>query len=155
MSSTLFVILALVAFCQAAILGAGVYEAVSVVPNWRHAESLAAHRQVIKRRHPGHFFQVAVPVTVVILVVALILSVSRAQDWRYQAVALGSLLAAEAFTLIYFFPRNRQLLFEPVEEQPGERSRGLVRQWERANVLRLLIQVPGVAASLIALGALS
>jgi hypothetical protein len=28
------------------------------------------------------------------------------------------------------------LFFEPVEEQPGKRSRELVRQWERANVVR-------------------
>jgi len=30
-----------------------------------------------------------------------------------------------------------------------------VRQWERANVVRLLIQVPGIAASLFALTALN
>ena len=71
--------------------------------------------------------------------------------WVYLVVALASVVATLVFTLVYFIPRNRMLFFEPVEEQPGDRSRELVRQWERANVVRLLIQVPGVAASLFAL----
>jgi hypothetical protein len=73
----------------------------------------------------------------------------------YAVVALASVVATLVFTFLYFFPRNRMLFFEPVEEQPGKRSREMVRQWERANVVRLLIQVPGIAASLFALTALS
>jgi hypothetical protein len=132
-----------------------VFDAVVHSPNWRQAESLLAYRKLFQSRHPGHFFQVTAPVTIILLVTALILSLLSAANGVYAVVALASVMATAVFTLIYFIPRNRMLFFEPVEEQPGNHSRELVRQWERANVVRLLIQVPGVAASLIALTTLS
>lgn len=131
------------------------FDAVVHSPNWRQAESLLAYRKLFRSRHPGHFFQVTAPATIILLVTALILSLLSAASWVYAVVALASVVATAVFTLIYFVPRNRMLFFEPVEEQPGKRSREMVRQWERANVVRLLIQVPGIAASLFALTALS
>lgn len=131
------------------------FDAVVHSPNWRQAESLLAYRKLFLSRHPGHFFQVTAPTTIVLLVTALILSLLSAASWVFAVVALASVVATAVFTLIYFVPRNRMLFFEPLEEQPGKRSREIVRQWERANVVRLLIQIPGIAASLIALTALS
>lgn len=145
----------LAAFCQCAILGAGIYQAVAEVPNWRDPDSLAAHRHAIRHRHPGHFFRIGVQITLLLLVVALALSVVGDGDWGFVVVALASVLSAAVFSLVYFIPRNNALFFDPVEERPGERSRVLVRQWERANILRLLVQAPGVAASLVALTRLS
>ena len=136
-------------------LGAGVFDAVIHSPNWRQAESLLAYRKLFRSRHPGHFYQVTAPATIILLVTALILSLLDAASSVYAVVALASVVATMVFTRIYFIPRNRMLFFEPVEGQPGKRSRELVRQWERANVVRLLIQVPGIAASLFALTALS
>lgn len=159
MSSTLGVVLALATFCQSALLGAGVFDAVVHSPNWRRPESLLAYRKLFRSRHPGHFFPATAVPAIILLVTALILSLVSAGSWAYPVVALASVvaltsvLAPAAFTVIYFVPRNRMLFFDPVEEQPGTRSRAIVRQWERANVVRLLIQVPGVAASLFALTA--
>lgn len=155
MPSALNVAFALATVCQSALLGAGVFDAVVHSPNWRQSESLLAYRKLFRYRHPGHFFQVMAPATMILLVAALILSLLSATSWVNAVVALASVVATAAFTLIYFVPRNRMLFFEPVEERPGDRSREIVRQWERANVVRLLIQVPGVAASLFALTALS
>jgi hypothetical protein len=154
MSNALGVVLALAVFCQSAMLGAGVFDAIVHSPNWRRAESLLAYRKLFQSRHPGHFFPVLASVTTVLLVAALLLSVLSAASWAYAAVALASVAATMVFTLSYFIPRNRMLFFDPVEERPGPRSLALVRQWEGANVVRLLIQVPGVAASLIALAAI-
>lgn len=155
MSSALGVVFALATFSQSALLGAGVFDAVVHSPNWRQAESLLAYRKLFRSRHPGHFFQVTGPATIILLVTALILSLLSTASWVYAAVGLASVVATVVFTLIYFVPRNRMLFFEPVEEQPGKRSREMVHQWERANVVRLLIQVPGIAASLFALIALN
>ena len=154
MSSVLGAVLALAVFCQSALLGAGVFDAVVHSPNWRQAESLLAYRKLFQARHPGHFFPAMASVTTILLVASLILSLLSAASWAYAAVGLTSVAATMVFTLVYFIPRNRMLVFDPVEERPGQRSRELVRQWEGANVVRLLVQVPGVAASLFALAAL-
>lgn len=154
MSSALSVVIALATFCQSALLGAGMFDAVVHSPNWRQAESLLAYRKLFHSRHPGHYFQIAAPAAIILLVTALILSLLSSTSWVYAVVALASVVATAVFTLIYFVPRNRMLFFEPVEEEPGKHSREMVRQWERANVVRLLIQVPGIAASLFALTAL-
>src|SRR5687768_14478664 len=74
MSSALRVIFALAAFSQSALLAAGVFDAVVHSPNWRRAESLLAYRKLFRFRHPGHFFQVAAPVTIILLLTALVLS---------------------------------------------------------------------------------
>jgi len=155
MSSALGVVFALAMVFQSALLGAGVFDAVVHTPNWRQAESLLAYRTLFRSRHPGHFFQVTAPATMILLITALILSLLSAGSWVYAVVGLASVVATAVFTFIYFIPRNRMLFFAPMEEQPGKRSREIVRQWERANVVRLLIQVPGIAASLLALTALS
>jgi hypothetical protein len=153
MSSGLAALIALAAFCQAAILGAGILEVVSYVPNWRRPDALVAYRAFVRQRHPGHFYQVAAPITLLLLLSALAWSWAGAQGgatWL-AALALASLATTEGFTLWYFLPLNRGLFFAPLEAVPGVRTRAMVRQWERANVIRLLIQVPGVAASLLAL----
>jgi hypothetical protein len=153
MSSGLAVVIAVAAFCQSAILGAGLVEAVSYVPNWRHPEALAAFRVFVHARHPGHFYQVAAPITLLLLLTALVWSWAGGQfgtAWLI-ATAAASITATAGLTVVYFLPRNRMLFFAPLETPPGERSRTMVRQWERANVIRLLIQVPGVAAILLAL----
>lgn len=139
---------AVAAFCQSAILGAGIVEAVSYVPNWRHPDGVAAYRSFARSRHPGHFYQVAAPITLLLLLTALVWSWAGGQfatAWL-TAIAAASLAATAGMTVVYFLPRNRMLFFAPVETPPGERSRAMARQWERANVIRLLLQVPGVAA---------
>lgn len=153
MSSGLAALVGIAAFCQAAILGAGILEAVAYVPNWRDPQGLVAFRRLARRRHPGHFYQVAVPFTLLLLLIVLGWSLAGGQGGRpwLAAIAIVSLAAAAAFTVVYFLPRNRSLFFVPLETVPGERSRAMVGQWERANAIRLLIQVPGVAASLLAL----
>ena len=153
MSSGLAVVVAIAAFCQSAILGAGLVEAVSYVPNWRRPEALAAFRVFAHARHPGHFYPAAASITLLLLLIALGWSWAGGQvatAWL-AATAIASLAATAGLTAVYFLPRNRMLFFAPLETPPGERSRAMVRQWERANVIRLLLQVPGVAAIMLAL----
>lgn len=74
MSSGLAVVIAIATFCQAAILGAGILEAVAYVPNWRRPDGLVAYRGFLRTRHPGHFYQVAAPITLVLLLTVLVWS---------------------------------------------------------------------------------
>jgi hypothetical protein len=143
MSSGLAVVVAVATFGQSAILGAGLVEAVS----------LAAFRVFVRARHPGHFYQMAAPITLLLLLTALVWSWADGQvaTASLVAAAAASVVATAGLTVVYFLPRNRMLFFAPLETPPGERSRAMVRRWERVNVIRLLIQVPGVAAIMLAL----
>jgi len=142
-------VLVVAVMAQAALLGANLFEYVVSVPNWRQPDGLVAYRTLMRRRHPGHFFQTLVPVTTLLLIAALILG------WRSQPALIGAGLAsvviAEVFTLIYFMPRNRALFLSPVEAEPGALSMRLIREWSVAAVIRLAIVSIGVLAGLVAL----
>ena len=151
MSSWLTILFAVGVFGQIAIFGAGLMEAVSYVPNWRDPAALKAYRTFARTRHPGHFYQAAAPATIALWLVALVGSLIGDGKPVNAAVALASIACAEVLTFLYFFPRNRRLFFQPDEAEPGPLSRAIVREWERVNVVRLLIQLPGIAAALLAL----
>lgn len=136
---------------QAMLLGANAFEAVVDVPNWRDPEGLRSYRGFLRRRNAGHFYRVVSPATIVLLVVALIV------DWRGMSArdllvgaALAASIAAEVFTVAYFFPRNRRLFFQE-DAPPGPDERALVDQWGRANLVRIAVMVTGVACSATAL----
>jgi hypothetical protein len=139
---------------QSALLGANAFEAVVDVPNWREPASLRAYRGFIRHRNAGHFYRVLSPLTIVALVLALALGWSGlALRDVLVGVALATAVAAEGFTVAYFFPRNRRLFLAPEEEDPGPRSRALVEEWARANPVRVAVVLVGVAAGLIAFAA--
>ena len=131
--------------------GAGAYQAVVIAPNWRTPEGLLAYRTLIHRRHDGHYFQVLAPVTIVVAVAAVILSLAAGTNAVLAGWPLAAVTLAEVFTVVYFMPPNRRLFFTPAEAQPGALSRALVRRWERANLVRLAIMAAGVVAGLLAL----
>lgn len=137
---------------QAMLLGANSFEAVVDVPNWRDPASLRAYRAFTKHRNAGHFYRVLSPLTIVALVAAL--GVGWSGPGAREALVGGAVFAAvtaELFTVAYFFPRNKLLFFEPAEEEPGARSRELVEQWGRANVVRVSLSTLGVISGLIGL----
>lgn len=137
---------------QAMIAGANLFEACVDVPNWRDGESLKAYRVFTRSRNAGHFYRVLSPLSIVVLLAGIALGWSTLGDGRLLAgVALVAAIAAEAMTVAYFFPRNRRLFFEPEEAEPGARSRALVEEWGRANLLRIAVVTTGVASALAAL----
>jgi hypothetical protein len=132
--------------------GAGAFEVVVLVPSWRRPEGLVPYRELCRRRNPGHYYQVLAPVTILLGIGAFALSFAVGTNHVLAAGPLIGAGVAEAFTLIYFMPLNRQLFFAPVEAQPGERSRALATRWWRANFARLAIIGAGVAVGFAGLG---
>lgn len=132
-------------------LGAGLYQMLIFVPKWRQPEGIVAYRVLIRGRHDGHFYQVLAPFTIATATAALVLRLIVGADRVLAGCLLAGIVLAEALTLGYFLPPNRQLFLDPVEAAPGELSRGLVRRWERANMLRLAVMVAGAAAGFAAL----
>jgi hypothetical protein len=136
---------------QSTVLGANLFEYVVVVPNWRQPGGVAAYRALMRRRHPGHFFQTLVPATVVALLAALVVTLLTDGPAVLIATALATVVVAEAFTLLYFMPRNRALFLAPVEAEPGARSMRLVNEWAVAAAIRIVLIAVGVLASLVGL----
>lgn len=138
-----------IATCTAAmVLGANVYQTIVEVPNWAASppSSVAAFRPCFAESHPGYFFQVLVPTTILALVVSTILG------WRGLAIrdrwllaALAGLVAAEVFTAVYFFPRNEILFFGPLGGASPELVAETASEWENAHYLRMAMLFAGVA----------
>jgi hypothetical protein len=133
------------------IFGAGVYEMVVLVPSWRHPDGLVLYRELCRRRHPGHYYQVLAPITILVSAGAFVLSFLADTNPALTVGPLAGVVLAEVFTFVYFMPINRGLFFQPVEAQPGDASRGMARRWERANVLRLTIIAAGAVTGFAAL----
>jgi hypothetical protein len=133
------------------IFGAGVFELVVVVPSWSDPEGLVRYRELCRRRHPGHYYQVLAPIAIIATAAAFALSFPAGTNPVLAAGPLVGVVVAEVFTLVYFMPINRALFLRPVEEQPGDLSRGLTRKWRQANLLRLTIIAAGVACGFAAL----
>lgn len=126
---------------MAMLFGANLYEVVVSVPNWRDADLLKAYRAFAVRRNPGHYYRVLSPLTNVVLLASLLAGWGAFPGRNaWVGAALGCMVAAELFTVAYFFPRNRSL-FEGNPDQ-AEVTR-TVGQWSRANYLRMLITVSG------------
>jgi hypothetical protein len=136
---------------QSVILGANLFEYVVNVPNWREPGGVVAYRTLMRRRHPGHFFQTIVPVSIALLVAALVLGWVDGGEVALVGVALATVVASEVFTLLYFMPRNRSLFIAPVETEPGALSVRLVNEWAGAALIRIATIAIGVVASLLAL----
>jgi hypothetical protein len=133
------------------IFGAGVFELVVLVPSWAHPDGLVPYRELCRRRHPGHYYQVLAPITFVVTAAAFGLSFPAGTNAVLAVGPLVGTLVAEVFTLVYFMPINRALFFRPAQAQPGEESRALSRRWRRANLLRLAIVAAGVVTGFAAL----
>jgi membrane glycosyltransferase len=151
MSTASHVAVATAAFCQAMLCGASTMERIVFVPNWRDPAGLVAYRALLRHRHPGHFYQVLAPLTLLVLVVALVLSLLAHTGAALVGISLAAILTTEIFTFVYFFPRNRRLFFTPEEQTPGEVSRQLGDEWARATLLRIALLALGAATSLAAL----
>lgn len=133
---------------QALLLGANAYEAVVDVPNWREPGGVEAYRRFSRARGPAHFYRVLSPATIAVLAVAVGLGAwADLAGWPRMGLPLGAALAAEGFTVVYFFPRNRALFSGEVSLEPAETAR-LVGQWATANLLRLAIVSAGLIGGL-------
>jgi uncharacterized membrane protein len=137
-----------------ALVGADLYVVLVEMPNWSAnvPASLVPYRANLAHAHPGHFFQVFVPVTFLALLASAVLGwreAGAARAWRLAAAA--GILLVEVFTLAYFFPRNEVLFFGPLEAHSADALRAAAREWVLGNHARVALTV---AAALCATSAL-
>lgn len=136
---------------QAGLVGANALEGAVNVVNWRDPDGIVAYRNFARYRHNGQFYQVVAPLTVALLVAAVVLSWLAGGRFLLVAAALASVVVAEVFTVGYFLPRVRKLFHAPIEAKPTSTSLRLVNQWATANLIRIALLVAGAVASLLAL----
>ncbi|MEO8066229.1 MAG: anthrone oxygenase family protein [Flavobacteriales bacterium] len=137
-----YYLLILAFFTFTAATGGGLYQLIAENPNWSAdlPASLIAHRAASTISHAGYFFQTMVPVCILSFIAATILLRNRPQAAnRWLLLALGGVLVAEAYTGLYFMPRNFILFLDPIEGVPDETIRRAASEWLSANYVRLVI----------------
>jgi hypothetical protein len=125
-----------------AVMGGNIYQIVAEVPNWASniPDSLASYRKFATVSHAGYFFQSLVPFIILSLITATILLRNRPrQANRWLMITLGGVILAEAFTGIYFLPRNFILFLDPIEGVPAEQLIKTGKEWQSANYIRMLM----------------
>ncbi|HMW96457.1 MAG TPA: hypothetical protein PL002_05590 [Flavobacteriales bacterium] len=137
-----YYLLILSMFAFFSVAGANVYELITEVPNWSSnvPESLIARRANITVTNPGHFFQTFSPLAILCLIASTILLRNRPKEAnKWLLISLGGIVIAEAFTGIYFMPRNFTLFLDPMDGVPVEALRAAASEWVAANKVRLAL----------------
>jgi hypothetical protein len=140
----------------AVLLGATIYEAVVMAPNYEHAipESIELARRFLTRRTPAHFFRVTSPLAQV-LALGCALASWRTPMARWMLLGtLGILLLTDVVTFTYHYPRLRIMFKDPMPRDP-ERLRRAAREWTIGNYGRLALLVLAALAALRAAAALA
>jgi hypothetical protein len=134
-----------------AVMGGNIYQIIAEVPNWSAdiPDSLIAYRSSFHITHPGYFFQSIIPLTILCLITASILLWNRPKAAnKWMLIVLGGVVLAEAFTGIYFLPKNFILFLNPLEGVSTDQLIQVSKQWQTANYLRMLIVVATMLAFL-------
>lgn len=99
-------------------MGGNVYQLIAEVPNWSAdiPNSLINYRIFLRLHLPAYFFQTIVPVTILTLIVSTILLWNRPKTAnKWMILSMGGVILAEAFTRIYFLPKNFVLFLDPIQ----------------------------------------
>jgi hypothetical protein len=147
--------IATVALCM--LLGAAVYEAVVMAPNYAlGTRSLEHVRGFFVVSTPASFFRVLAPVA------QLLLALSVAFSWRASPhrakwlllAALGIAVATDVATFTFHYPRN-QVLFSAPLDRPSSELQRIAQEWAWGNDVRILLLVAAVIVAFSALRALT
>lgn len=129
------------------LLAGNVYNAVVEMPNLKDAAHVEAFRAFATEANPGNYFRVISPLTSLSLLASVLVGWSRPRARNAAAlVAAGCMVAAEIFTVVYFFPRNDVMFVAPLGD--GAAAVQAAAEWSRANVLRMAICGLGLLAAI-------
>ena len=126
------------------VMGGNIYQLIAEVPNWSAdmPTTLITFRNAFHVTHAGYFFQTFVPFTILLLIAATILLWNRPkQANRWTLAILGCVVVAEAFTGIYFLPRNFILFLDPIDNVSAEDIIRTGKEWKNANYFRVIIVI--------------
>jgi len=112
------IVVALAAMFAAGLLFVNIYNSLVDAPNWGNdiPASINAAREYFGVANPGTFFRMFSPANQIITLIALILCWPAGKNVRYSlAAALVCAVATDAFTFLYFYPRNDIMFVRPIE----------------------------------------
>lgn len=143
-------------FGLAMLLGAAMYEAVVMAPNYERdiPDSIDVARRFLKRTTPAHFFRLVTPVTQILLLAGAITS-WHVVDARWRLlIALGILLVTDVITFTFHYPRLAIMFKDPMPDDP-EPLRRAAREWAVGNLVRAALLVVALLSVLQAVGTLA
>ena len=122
-----------------ALFGASLYDAIVLAPNLRGGpEGLEHGRLFMRRATPANLFRVAAPITQLLLLVAVIACWATPSCRWPLAGALVLLVANDAMTFAFHYPRLRLMFTAPLTVAAGTLE-AAAREWTSANRLRVAI----------------
>jgi uncharacterized membrane protein len=133
----------------ASLLGATIYEAVVMAPNYERdiPTSIDLARRFLRRTTPAHYFRILTPVTQVVLLAGVVASWRLAPARWGLATALGILVLTDVITFTFHYPRLAVLFKAPMPDDP-ERLRRAAREWSVGNYVRAALLAVALLATL-------
>jgi hypothetical protein len=137
MKSIKTILLILAAILFIIVIGGGVYEHIAVVPKWKQAppESLAMF-QGKYGLNPGNFWEKIHPVTLALLIAALVANWKTARK-KYILITIAGYAVALVVTFLYFVPELLSIIHTPYQ---AVADNGLIKRagtWEILSLIRL------------------
>ena len=135
------------------ILGGTIFAAIVEYPNWfaNMPSSLEATRTFYKVFHPGYFFQVFGPLTVLSGIAFVIAGWRIAGARRLVATSVAIFVAIELLTFFYIYPRLNILFVYDLGAQSIDALRLTARQFTIADNIRTGLCVIASALAIAAL----
>lgn len=146
------ILFASIAFASG-LLFVNIYTSIVDATSWgsKLPESIDTARNYFKVVNPGNFFRIFSPVSQVLAILTLVLFWKTAPGIRpYLSIACLMYISAEAFTFLYFYPRNA-ILFETAKLTDIDLLRKTWSQWNTMNWFRSLLILIGLICSFVSL----
>jgi hypothetical protein len=130
-----------------------VYNSIVNSANWESniPQSITAARDFFIVANPGTFFQLVDPTTMLLTVLALILSWKQSSSIRlFLGIALLCYVSSMILTFTYFYPRN-EVMFLSKQLPDTETLKKAASEWGRMGWVRSLLSLAGLICTFIAL----
>jgi hypothetical protein len=133
-------------FLSCCIFGASMFYFVAIQPNWKsgNVEDLILMNNFFHNSSPDVFFQIFIPLSVLVSLVCTILYRKVNNILRnYLAMVFVINVAVLAFTLLYFVPKNEYLFVQHKNNIDAEFVKTLVSSWMTAQYFRNILFLMG------------
>jgi hypothetical protein len=146
------IVVAVALVACAMLLGASVYDAVVLAPNFHGAPSSLEHgRGFFHVTNPGTLFRVLSPFVQVSILLAFILNWKPAGATRwYLAAAFLLAVMGDVITFTFHYPRNAILFQAPLTNAPADFERA-ASEWAAGNYVRIAVVLATAILALISL----
>ncbi len=133
------VLLILASISFICVLGGAVYEHIAVIPTWSAAppRSLSMY-QGEYGLHPEYFWMAIHPVTLLLLIGALITNWKNSRR-KHILIVLGTYFLILVITTIYFVPELISITHTPYQDNVDESLVARSSQWEMLSIIRMLV----------------